>query len=94
MAQAHIAGTHEEVASYLTQTFPDQKITVIVWTENEVKDLAIENGMLLTDEQAFNVLEDISNNENHEFGENIYDVLTYIYSQVQSGNLKQDNIHD
>lgn len=82
MAQAHIAGTHEEVAAYLTQTFQDQKITVIVWTENEVKDLAIENGMLLTDEQAFNVLEDISNNENHEFGENIYDVLTYIESQV------------
>ncbi|ENU4835419.1 hypothetical protein ACFH4J_003403 [Escherichia coli] len=82
MVKAHVVGTHEEVSAYLTQTFPDQKITVIVWTENEVKELASENGMSLTDEQAFLILEDIANNENHEFGENNYDVLTYIESQV------------
>lgn len=75
-----MVGTPEEVLEYLKTVYPGMVISVIVWTRNEVHDIAERHGYTLTDEEADSVLYDLSHNESHEYGENEQSVYGYICS--------------
>ncbi|WP_342338923.1 hypothetical protein [Citrobacter portucalensis] len=75
---ASIVGTREEVSAYIHQCYPDQIISVIVWSTDEVKEIAEKFDLSINDEEAKVVLGDIARNENHEYGENEQSAFSYI----------------
>jgi len=77
---ASIVGNHEQVSAFLKEKYPDEVFTVIIWTRNEVKEFAKEHDMSITDGEADSVLNDITCNENHYYGQHYDDVYYYIES--------------
>ncbi|WP_394522032.1 hypothetical protein C1N60_23380 (plasmid) [Pantoea sp. SGAir0184] len=75
-----IVGNYDEVAAHLKNNYPAGVFTVIVWTREEIKQLAQEGGASISDSQADDVLFDIATNEIHEHGQNEESALSYIYS--------------
>lgn len=80
LVQGSIVGNCEEVVAHLKQQYADDIFTVIVWTRDEIKMLAIESDITITDAQADAALYDISINESHEYGQNEESALSYIVS--------------
>lgn len=80
LVQGSIVGNCEEVVAYIKQQYADDIFTVIVWTRDEIKMLAIENNITITDDQAYAALYDISMNESHEYGQDEESALSYIVS--------------
>jgi len=78
--QSSIVGNCDEVAAYLKHNYPYEVFTVIVWTLEEIKDLAQTEGLSLSDKIAGEVLFDIAANEIHEHGQNEESALSYIIS--------------
>lgn len=73
-----MVGTPEEVLSYLKQVYPNAILSVIVWTRDEIHEVAERHGFTITDEEADSVLYDISSNENHKYGESEQSAYGYI----------------
>ncbi|MEN4546341.1 hypothetical protein [Pantoea agglomerans] len=78
--QGSIVGNCDEVAAYLKHNYPCGVFTVIVWTLEEIKDLAQAEGLSLSDQIAGEVLFDIAVNEIHEHGQNEESALSYVFS--------------
>lgn len=75
---ASIVGTCEEVSAHIKKHYPKEIISVIVWTDDEVKALADDIELTLNAEEVFSVLGDIANNEIHEHGQDEQSALSYI----------------
>lgn len=78
--QASIVGNCDQVAAYLKECYPNEVFSVIVWTREEIKNLAMENDLDITDEQADEALHDIAAQEWHGHGQNNESAFSYIIS--------------